>query len=334
MRLFAIEPVVLGLIAATSANPAHSEEARAAAPPSGLTVEATGQCPSRQAVTAALLPALRREPPVAPGAGVPRVVDLGDRFEVAAFGHTRQYLDTARDCAERARVAAVFITLALDPPVPPPSSAAPPTAPRGDVPAIESAPNQPVAATAAPRTPPTSTRWAAFAVGARVDGPVGAAFPADGVAAGPELRGAVGWRFIGFAATAGLLAPTEARLSSVTVHEQRFPISFALSARRRLARGFEAAAALGVSLVPITLRGDGLMTSLPATRLDTGARAAFDLRLPALAWLAAPFVSVHVEYFPRPYVLDVAPVGNIGSTARFWLGASVGIVIRTPWQGE
>jgi hypothetical protein len=118
------------------------------------------------------------------------------------------------------------------------------------------------------------------------------------------------------------------------VHEQRFPISFALSARRQLARGFEAAAALGVSLVPITLRGDGLMTSLPATRLDTGARAAFDLRLPALAWLAAPFVDVHVEYFPRPYVLDVAPVGNIGSTARFWLGASVGIVIRTRGQGE
>ena len=272
---------------------------------------------------------------MAPGAGVPRVLDLGDRFEVAAFGHTRQYLDTARDCAERARVAAVFITLALDPPVLPAIvSRAAHGAARGCARNRERA--EPAGRGDRSAADPSRHPRAgpAFAVGARVDGPVGAAFPADGVAAGPELRGAVGWRFIGFAATAGLLAPTEARLSSVTVHEQRFPISFALSARRQLARGFEAAAALGVSLVPITLRGDGLMTSLPATRLDTGARAAFDLRLPALVWLAAPFVSVHVEYFPRPYVLDVAPVGNIGSTTRFWLGASVGIVIRTPWQGE
>ncbi len=296
--------------------------------PFGLIVQASGQCPSREAVTAALAPALAREPPAVFGTGVPRVLDLGDRFEVAAFGQARQYLDTARDCAERARVAAVFITLALNPPALPSSSLSPTAAPPGDLPAIESAPHQPVLSDTPPGTVPASARWASVGISARVDGPVGAAFPAAGVAAGPELRGAIGWRFVGLTATAGILAPTEARLSSVTVHEQRFPISLALGARRHLAHGIEAAGALGVSLVPIELRGDGLMTSLPAMRLDTGARAAVELRLPALVWRAAPFVDVHAEYFPRPYALDVGPLGNIGSTTRFWLGASVGIEVE------
>jgi hypothetical protein len=318
MRVLVIGPVLWALIAAANANASQAKGTPAAAPPFGLTVETSGTCPTRQGVTAALLPALRHEPPKVSGAGVSRVVDLGDRFEVAAFGQTRQYIDIARDCAERARVAAVFITLALNPPALPSSLAAPP----GVTPAIESAPP--------PDTVPPSTRGASVAIAARVDTPIGAAFPATGFAAGAELRGAIDWRFFGLAATAGILAPTEARVSSVTVREQRFPLSLALSARQKLARGVDAAVALGVSVVPITLRGDGLTTSLPATRLDTGARVAFELRLPALAWRAAPLVAVHAEYFPRPYVLDVAPLGSIGSTARFWLGASVGMAIAAP----
>ena len=152
MRMLAVASVVGGWLAAVNAHTAHSEEGPAAAPPFRFAVEASGLCPSSQAVTAALVPALRREPPRVPGAGGPRVLDLGDRFEVAAFGQSRQYIDAARDCAERARVAAVFITLALNPPALPSSSASSPEAPRGDVPAVESAPHQPVPANAPPGT--------------------------------------------------------------------------------------------------------------------------------------------------------------------------------------
>ena len=281
-------------------------------------------------MVAALLPALGRAPSVVSNAGVPRVFDLGDRFEVSAFGQTQLYLDAARDCAERARVAAVFITLALNPPAPLARTAAPPADLPADLHAIENAAGPPVPSGPPPGAAPASARWASLAVGARVDGPVGAASPAAGIAAGAELRGAIGWRHVGLAASAGILAPTEARASSVTVHQQRFPLSLALTVRRELPRGVEAAAAVGASLVPLTLRGEGLMSSLPATRLDTGARLAFELRLPRLAWRAAPFVGVHAEYFPRPYVLDVSPLGDIGSTSRFWLGASLGLAVEAP----
>lgn len=318
-----IEAVLWGLVIA--ANVAPPAELSRAAPQGGLAVEASGPCPSGEAVMAALLPALGSEargPAVDDQRAHPHVSDLGDRFEISAFGQTRQYVDAARDCAERARVAAVFITLALNPPTLGWSSAAAPA----NVAPVESA-SRSATSNPPPRAVEGQRRWADLAAGARVDGPVGGASSA-GVAAGAELRGAIGWGHVGVAATAGILAPTEGRVSFVTVHEQRFPLSLALALRGELWRGAVVAGALGVSFVPLTLRADGLMTSDPATRLDTGAHLAFGLTFPALAWHAAPFLELHADYFPRPYALDVDPLGEIGSTSRFWVGASLGVALE------
>ena len=172
-----------------------------------------------------------------------------------------------------------------------------------------------------PAEPPAPAAWRSVAVGARFDGGPGDRSP--GLAAGAELRVALGLHSFGVVATAGILAPTERRLSSVIVHEQRFPCSVAFTARRELAR-VEVAAALGVALVPFTLRADGLATSDPATRFDAGGRFALELRLPLFARRLAPFVDVHAEYFPRAYDIDVDPLGSVGSTERLWLGATVG----------
>ncbi len=86
----------------------------AAAAPS-LTVDVTGKCPSAEAVAVALGSAVGTEMK-AIGKDVPKVTDLGDRFSVSAFGQAREYADPGRDCDERARAAAVFIALALNPP--------------------------------------------------------------------------------------------------------------------------------------------------------------------------------------------------------------------------
>jgi len=72
------------------------------------------------------------------GAAPVEVVDLGVRFQIVAAGNTREYRDEARDCAHRARIAAVFVVLVIDPaailtetaaappvPAPPPTVAAP-----------------------------------------------------------------------------------------------------------------------------------------------------------------------------------------------------------------
>jgi hypothetical protein len=288
--------LLLGLLAAASSPPA---------------VAVTGACPGADAVTAALTSALGNE------AGrqlavAPKVTDDGDGFSVTALGQTRRYADPARDCDERARAAAVFIALALNPPVLPlaPESgiqggAAPPTA----------------VAAAGAAAAPASQRWLDLAVAARFDSGPGAATSA---AFGFELGAVVGWRWLGVAATAGILAPSDSTISSVTVRQQRFPLSVALTARHGISPRLAAAGAMGVALVPFTVRGQSLDPASQSTRLDAGVRLAFALRLLATPRLA-PFIGLHAELFPRAYQLDVAQLGTIGSTGRLWVGASAGL---------
>jgi hypothetical protein len=283
------------------------------APPhnGGLVVEAAGECPGRDRVLAALRPVLGDEV-MRSTSGVSRVSDLGDRFEVTALGQTRQYADVARDCDERARVAAVFITLTINPPMFAMPKPPPPPPPR-----IVAPPQPP------PSPAPVVPRWASVGVGARFDG--GSPLGSMEIATGAELRGVWGRGSIGAVATVGVLAPTETKLTSVVVHEQRFPCSVGVIGRRALSR-FEGAISAGLALVPFTLHGDGLAMPQGGTRLDAGARLALELRLLSSAWLS-PFADVHAEYFPRPYDVGVDPVGDIGSTGRLWVGAAVGLAV-------
>jgi hypothetical protein len=287
----------------------------AAAPP-GPTVDVTGTCPSADAVAVALGSALGTEPKPgetnANGKNAPKVTDLGDRFSVSALGQAREYADPARDCDERARAAAVFIALALNPPIVP----APPLPPAPPVP-VQTAARPPLA-------PPPSARSLEVGAAARVDS---ATQPETSFAIGFEVRAAVGWRWLGVTAMAGVLAPTDSRFSAVTVRQQRFPLSLALTARHRLGERLAVAGAVGGALVPFTLRAGGIDGAPSSTRLDAGVRLALELAVLATPRLA-PFIGVHAEIFPRAYELDVGPpsnVGNVGSTGRFWLGASVGL---------
>ncbi len=298
--------VLAGWVLALGGTPTGETSAAA---PVAESVEVTGECPSRQAVIAALIPALGK-PAAQPDARPPRVTDLGDKFEIAAYGQVRQYTDLERNCGERARVAAVFITLALDPPTfelfagpPSPSIVAP----------LPPPPPPPAAVGSEP--------WMDVCLGGRLDGAA-----TEDVAGGAELRFAVGSGAFGLAAAAGILSATErtSTSASVTVRQQRFPASASAVARHQLSPSVELTGALGLAVVPFTARGSGLSPSTPATRLDVGGRVAVDLRLRLGAKLAA-FAGVHVEAFPRAYALEVAPLGSVGSTARFWAGTTVGV---------
>jgi hypothetical protein len=304
-------------LAAAATGPAD-RAASGGAPGPAVPIEVNGQCPSHDAIMAALLPALGGSSIPSP----PRVSDLGAAFEIVAFGQTRQFVDTARDCAERARVAAVFIALALNPPMLqlPPAAAPPPVPPVANV-----APPPVVAPPPPPVVAPPPPRWLNLAVGARVDGPLGGAASPGGTTGGIELRGAAGRRAVGVVAAVGVLAPTDSKVSFVNVHHQRFPASLAVMARRALPRGLAVEGAAGLALVPFRLQADGLGQSTPATRVDAGLRLALQVRLPPLARGLTPFLGGHLEYFPRPYVVDVAPIGDIGTTNRVWVGASAGI---------
>jgi hypothetical protein len=218
----------------------------------------------------------------------------------------QQYAEPGRDCDERARAAAVFIALALNPPLAPP----------GPAPTVRDAP--------APPPPPASARWLDLAVAARADGGPGQAV---GPAIGAEIHAAAGWRWLGVAATAGILAPSEGTYSSITVRQQRFPLSLALTARRDVSQRLAIAGAAGAALVPLTVRATAIDGGPSSTRLDAGIRLAFELRFRATPRLA-PFVDLHAEFFPRAYELQVDPLGTIGSTGRFWLGVSAGVAFE------
>ncbi len=287
---------------------------------SALPVNVTGECPSAAAVAAALRSALGNEA-TSSVAEAPKVSDLGDRFSVAASGQVRQYADPRRDCDERARAAAVFIALALNPPL-----VAPPPAP----PARDQATLQ-VTAPPPPVAPLESSGWLDLGVAARLDsGPA----PAAGPAIGAEIRAAIGRRWYGLVASAGVLTPTEGSYvtdgasASVAVRQQRFPLSLALTARHGITPRLALAGAVGAALVPLTLRVDAA-GGQTETRLDAGVRLAVELRILASPRLR-PFVDLHAEMFPRAYQLEVDPLGNFGSTGWFWAGVSAGLSFETP----
>ncbi|HOU93139.1 MAG TPA: hypothetical protein PLU22_18935, partial [Polyangiaceae bacterium] len=81
-----------------------------------------GSCPSAAEVGAALEPLLD-EPARSQLAAAPaerlRVVDHGDRYRIEVGTTVREVADPERDCAERARISAVFIAMNLAlPPAP------------------------------------------------------------------------------------------------------------------------------------------------------------------------------------------------------------------------
>jgi hypothetical protein len=128
---------------------------------------------------------------------------------------------------------------------------------------------------------------------------------------------------------AGALAPTVNKYGSVPVHVQRFPFAVGAAAERELAAGWRAGVDLGAALALLRIRGEGLDVVDPAWRLDVGARVAVNVVSRPIWRGWAAVLAVHAEYFPRPYALDVDPLGTIGSLSRFWLGASAGLSYRT-----
>src|SRR5215470_11477783 len=120
MRVRAACRAALGSAPAFAAVLAFGARLAHAAPPGGgkaadrapvvVTVAGSGTCPDPRRVEAML-----RSFDLPGGSfydrGTPEVNDLGDRFRVSAAGHVREYDDPTHDCAERARIAAVYVAL-------------------------------------------------------------------------------------------------------------------------------------------------------------------------------------------------------------------------------
>jgi hypothetical protein len=244
-------------------------------------------------------------------AGTPvEIVDLGATYRVLAAGRVREYRDDGRDCAHRARIAALFVALAVDP-------AAILTEPPAPV-----APPPPAAPIAPAPTPEPLPRVPAVRVGLAATAEGGLGAHAELLQAGGWLRLAVGRGRWSLAAGAGLLAPASTRVGDVPVDAWRLPVDLGV----RLALGgrrFERFAELGGSAAVSWLRGAELVSPRTATTLELGVHGTIGVVL-ATAGRVAPFAALRAELVPSPPTVFALPAGELGTLPLFRVGVAVG----------
>lgn len=267
-----------------------------------------------RAELATLLPPDRLGPRLRALPGPPpvvEIVDLGVPFHVIVAGRVRAYRDEARDCTHRARVAAVFVALTIDPAFIAAAPPAPPAAP----------PPPPVIVSAAPPAPPPP-ETARLDLAAAVDAGVGSA---DRVAQGGlAARLTLGRGRLAFVAGAIALVPVDTAIGGVRLHQWRLPVDAGVRANLT-GRGFAPYAELGLCAAVVSETAQDLVAGNSRTAVELGARAAFGVRVGASRF--APFAALHAELIPSPAEIYALPRGVAGHTPYLWIGASAGASI-------
>jgi hypothetical protein len=291
------------VLAAGSVRLAAADEA---GKPESTPVQASDQCPSAEAVWAALQPVV--SPGGAPTATAPptpiAVEDFGDGFQVTVNGRQREYADDARDCARRARMAAVFAALALGVSLP-----------------EQPPPREPAVRVSAAEPRPVRTRATTeIELGPAFESSVGSS---DGVALiGASARVAVGGSRVKAVGGVAVLAPGDATVGAVTISHTHVPLDLGVRVVT-LATRWELSVDVGVAAGWLRLRPTGVEAAETATVLEWGARAGVVLRYRAWAHLA-PFIGGAAQWVASPADLFVLPRGVVGQAPRVWLSASAG----------
>jgi hypothetical protein len=272
-------------------------------------------------VLATLLPPSFSNAPVATAT----VSDDGGTYLVTVGERVKEYADSARDCAERARIAAAFIAFSLSLDVQPAAG----TTTSATVPTAGPPPAPPPVVTAAP--PSRTEKW--LRVDAR--GTLEIA-PQDGLLApGAEARIAAGQGRFGAHALCGWLSGTSMSLPGETgrVLLERFPCA-AGPTLRLFPSGtplplppLEVSVDAGVALGAVRTSGRSFATNYVSARFEVGARIAVDAALHLGRHPAgfAPVVGLAATYYPMAYDLDVTPRTSVGRTPNLWAGLTAGV---------
>lgn len=276
---------------------------------------ARSTCPTPEAVDAAVRSLLGpSHPGDENGASVVVVRDLGDQYLVSVKGSSRAYADDARDCAARARVAAVFAALVLAP-----------SSDQTPKPGAEARPA--VAVIAAPAAPGPAPRAARDGVLAIEGGILGAGAPRSGksqLTAGGELRLVVtadGW---GLSLGAALPASTSFGSGLVRVGETRYPAD--LSIRRLwISRWLVAALDFGALGALCRLQQMERPDVPVVSHVEVGVRAAATLSTDSRFGV---YIRAFSEFIPITRQIAVEPQGVVGRTSPFWAGAALGVAAR------
>jgi hypothetical protein len=236
--------------------------------------------------------------------------DDGSQFRVTVAGRSREFDDAQRDCTERARHAAVFVALVLDPPL------------VAD-PIVESAP-PPAEKPAAPIVSSREHAAIDLELGSFFQASPAAAERSAALAGGVEMRGRWGQRI--YVAGGVGASPGSLRFADIDTRAWWFPIDLAVGAAYR-SSSFEVAGDFGPSMTVLSIAAENLTRATNNVRLDLGAR----LSLGARFWLSekiALSVSTQGTFIPRPYRLVIEGEGDVGATPGVWWGGTIGFVTR------
>jgi hypothetical protein len=240
------------------------------------------------------------------------ISDQGAQFRVTVAGQERTFADAVRGCDERAKHAAVFVALVLDPPM----IAEPPVEPSIPAPA-------PVAPTAEPRplaSSPVALQWD-LALGAILLVAPAAPDRRASVAGGVDawVRGKRGFH-LGFGM--GLLHGT-LDFDTAAADAWWVPIDVAAGFTVKPVP-WEVGAEIGPSASVLSILGQNLQQAHRQVRVEVGGRASTWARF----WFDkkfALFLSADAVLHPIPYVLQINPEGEVGQMPVVWLGASAGL---------
>jgi hypothetical protein len=291
-----------------------------AAAPALVTVGSNSACPSAEDVVQELGPLLPRSR-VLVGVAAPsaEVVDDGESVRVRVGDQERSFRDAGRACRERARTAAVFIGLVLDPPS---LAEAPP----------EPAPPPPPSPAARPASFPSGTASPRLSTPLTLQlGPLLQAAPISDAAQTP-LAGGFGARAAwgrgwGVALGAAFLLPTRLALPAADARLVWLPFDVALRSAHELGP-VVVSAELGPELALLFASGDRVKNPRTSARVEVGARAAGTLTWNMSTHLGA-FVTLFGVVRPKPYEFKLNPDVESGTTPPLWLGAALGLSFRT-----
>jgi hypothetical protein len=295
--------------------------AHADPPPSLRVVGPDAVCPTASHVATVLERMLPRTKITAdtgaPAAANATVYDEGAHFRVNVAGQERSFDDAGRQCDERARHAAVFVALVVDPPTIADLSAEAPAAPAPPVSRVDA----PSRATAERRA--TGFEWDVALGGVLWVAPEGErrrAATAEGVAA--FARGRRGLHLaLGVGVLHGALHFDDADADAWWI-----PIDVAAGFNAKTAF-WEIGAELGPSASILSIIGENLKQARRQVRVEVGGRVSAWSRFWFTRQMGA-FLSVEAVVRPFPHLLDIDPRGGVGEMPAIWLGTSAGLAAR------
>ena len=241
--------------------------------------------------------------------------DLGAMFRILVLDKVREYREEARDCAYRAKVAALFAALIIDPAAlleaglceRPPCSA--PPAPVPPVPAeIKTLPALPPRPLVRLEIGPTLI----------------AGLGAEHLTAhwGGALRLTLGRGRVVPVLGVAALWPADTRVGGVRLRQWRLPVD--LGVRATLwGPWIDFYGEIGVAFALLSERGLDLASPRSPTGLEAGGRVVLGARLARRAGLT-PFVSLQAEFLSDPPSVSALPEGLAGRTPYVWMGACAG----------